>query len=416
MAENGKPAAFVAIRCYVERGQPEFFRLSKHRNSKTRAEAMKYVDHRDRILQGLDDPVLAVRRAAVQRLVCFQDFNYKPYLSHRYPKVRELFAELLIGWKDHDLTPWLTLVSDKSITMRKWALLHMSFIGIGWGKDSQILEAIQAVRDTLLKGPPELYKYAAMAAREWLLEWYRIREVWTPQQIAAAKAVFQLPSFRNSVYYQALSEGSVNGTTNIGALGINMRPALQGLIMSKDRRALPMAIKLIDQEPAFHSYWIRTLAELPGPDTVDYIFRLIEKTAIKTSQVTDGAEDHLAKEVFQSAVWALRQLRVKDWSQAIACMNSPKISSPMQTALAYELLTHVSTDQIVQTVLKLASTQSIRKSQRDHLLFGMQYCPHPSIGDFLESAAKAEPDPAFRKTIYDYLEAWRLRFQKSKTL
>jgi hypothetical protein len=403
LAEKGNPGAHAAIQCYTERGEPELLRLSKHPNPLARAEALKYVDSRQRLIEALDDPSLAVRRQAVQRLVYIRDFDYKPYLSERQPKVRELFAELVLRWEDHDLTPWLALTSDRSIPMRKWALLHMSIVGLAWGKDSQIPEAIQAVHDALAHGPPELYQYAAMAARGWLVEWYRIREVWTPKHISAAKAVFKLPKFRDAAYYQAVSEGPANGTANVGALGINMRPALHALILSQDRRALPMARKLIDKKPAYHKYWITALSNLRGPTTVDYLFSLIENTA----------DNYAATEVFESTVWALKQMGVENWSRALACLNSSKVSSTLRVSLGYILMTQVGIDAMVESVQKLASSKSITAPQRNHLLFGMQYCPHPSIGDYLERAAHNEPDPGYRKLVAEYFEGWKKRYRKA---
>jgi hypothetical protein len=229
-ARAGSVGAIDQIDRYAQ-GKAELARLTYAKPPRVRAAALARIWNPERSRQLLDDPSPEVVRAAVRSLIFNADLGdtgRRQLLDDRRERVRALAAEHAPRWTQDDFAQWARLARhDPSPRVRRWAMLHLTPLGLEWGKGPWVPEGIEAVRRGIVDGPPAVRATAVIAARGWMLEWDQIDKRWSPADVEAAQRVFRLPQFQQALRAAVKREDPQTSTDF--AYDVLMAPARRAL-------------------------------------------------------------------------------------------------------------------------------------------------------------------------------------------
>lgn len=414
MSERGNPFAIQSLTTYVKLGQPKLLELTHSPRAEVRATALIYVNRNLPLMkEALSDPSEAVRRQAVQRILMDDAADQNVFLTDPRLEVRVLFAELFQRWSQQDTALWVKLANDPSPRVRKWAMLHLSRIGLSWGHGSWTSDAINAVEHGILHGPPEVRETAILAARGWMLQWDKVPTIWSPDQIAHAREVFRLPAFRDAIYRQAVHDEGLGDVENI--LDIQVPSAYRALAISGDPRTVALFRKKISERPDVRRHWIAFLAYVPGPATTDLLFDLIEQALRRPHPPALVTDSYEVDQIVGWATGTLRQLGVHDFRRATDLLKSNKISWVYQFSLA-TCLARTGDATVTSWLARLADNTAATEAMRMRAASTLAESPNPAVPGILKRLSDLPGDPTtgLKGTAIVGLQRWRDHSSKSE--
>jgi len=237
MVGTGSEMAAYELSRFGEEGKKKLKELTHSKNAKARVAALSYYNDRQGLPELLGDPDSRVVGKAVRGLLglAYEDPKIEDrLLQDSRPRVRLAAATAAGRWSQRNWPLWIKLARDPQPTVRSMAMLHLTPLGLSWGKGPWISDGIAAVGRGLQDKSPEVRRTAVVAVRGWMLEWETIAKRWSPAQIAAGKRIIGGDPFHVAIVKLAKAETQEFGS--VDREGVQMALASKALAISNEIR------------------------------------------------------------------------------------------------------------------------------------------------------------------------------------
>ncbi len=352
----------------------------------------------DFVASRLEDRSPAVRDAAIQMLLGGSRAARERLLHHPSVEIRARAAETAQRWTGADLDLWAELAEDPDARVRRYAMLQLGGCAWRWAvPERRILEqAVRAVRQAIIAGPPSVQETAVLAVRSWFLLWDEAKSWWPEPCLRAVRDLLKLSPLRNELIRQMRSPQLRVGYV----MDIHAEPASHTFARTGDPHALGFLCDLV--ESGEDRTAIHALPLLGSSDAWLWIVGFLRRAA--------GAADFQYPDRSRAAFEACQALLKFEKPGPLDDLTELTADSTINPEAREQILMwagRLRGEEMARTLMAIVRDQTEAKSVRQTAIMTLSYQPFPFVEAFLhELIGDEDLAPVAEFALQD----WRKRF------